>query len=185
MKTISANEDNNLIQQLKSSNVKSFNNVFQLYNKDLFNFLYYKLGDLQAAEDILQDVFITLWENRHHLKEGLSIQSYLYTLAKNLAFNYLRHQKVIIKYHQKQSIKTTEEQSHNPQTIQEEKELHDLLLTATGKLSEMQRIVFMMSRFDQLSNKEIAERLEISIKTVETHLGRALKKLDSILKSVL
>ena len=103
MKTISANEDNNLIQQLKSSNVKSFNNVFQLYNKDLFNFLYYKLGDLQAAEDILQDVFITLWENRHHLKEGLSIQSYLYTLAKNLAFNYLRHQKVIIKYHQKQS----------------------------------------------------------------------------------
>ena len=182
---IISNTNRKLVRQIKSSNVEVYKSVFTQYHDEIFNFLYYKMGNIQAAEDVLQDTFVTLWENRHNLKEDLSLKSYLYTLAKNKALNFIRHQNVVLKYQQTQKTASIDEQTASPQTVLEAKEFHEVFLKAAGKLPEMQRIVFMMSRFEQLSNKEIAKRLDISVKTVATHIGRATKKLHKILKPIL
>ncbi|MGH7493700.1 MAG: RNA polymerase sigma-70 factor [bacterium] len=147
----------------------------------MFNFAHYKLRNVEAAEDIVQEVFIKLWENRHQIKAERSLKSYLYTITTNLALNYIRHTKVAIKFQ-----RTLNEESflqESPQSSLEKKELHEKLLAALALLPEKPRIVFMMSRMEQLSYREIAERLEISIKTVESHIGAALKALRKSLQT--
>ena len=90
----------NLIRRLRSSDAQAFEQLFKQYHQAIFNFLFYKLGDSQAAEDILQDVFILLWEKRHTIDENLSVESFLYTIARNMVLNHIRHHKVALKYGQ-------------------------------------------------------------------------------------
>ena len=172
------------VEQLRSSNIEAFEKIFKDFHENIFNFLFFKIGDTQTAEDILQDVFIKLWENRHNLKSDLSLASYLYTIAKNLTANYFRHKKVVQNFQKELEFKI--EQADYPSQISnlELHELNENFIAALEKLPEQQRTVFMMSRFDQLSYKEIAERLGISIKTVETHIGKALKTLRTSIKSL-
>ena len=171
-----------LIQRIKSSNAEAFEEVFKSYHDELFNFLVYKVGDSQTAEDVLQDVFIKLWENRHQLKTNLSIKAYLYTIAKNLALNYIRHNKVVRKFQQELEMSISQDQSPTSQSALEFEEFSKNLFEVLEKLPEQQRLIFMMSRQSNLSHKDISERLNISIKTVETHIGRALKTLAKSLK---
>lgn len=178
-------ENNEFIRQLKKSNSAAFKQLFHEYQAGIFNFIFYKICDQQAAEDILQDVFSALWENRHSLIPEKSLKAYLYTLAKNLSLNYLRHQRVVMKYEQMQPTAPRETTEPAPDATYEKQEIHEKLLQNTQQLPEMQRIVFMMSRIDGLSNREIAERLEISIKTVETHIGRAVKKIVELMKEMI
>ena len=170
-----------LIRQIKSSNIEAFENVFKEFQENIFSYLYFKIGNSQVAEDILQDVFIKLWENRHQLKDNLSLPSYLYTIAKNLTLNYFRHQKVIQKFQKEIEFQTESIDSTSPLAELELNEINESLINTLEKLPKRQRVVFMMSRHDNLSYKEIAERLEISIKTVETQIGKALKMLRKIL----
>jgi RNA polymerase sigma-70 factor (family 1) len=182
---MSDSENTQLLQQIKTSNTEAFKTVFHQYQEGIFNFLNYKLGNIPVAEDILQDVFAALWENRHQLKSDSSLKAYLYTLARNMALNYLRHQNVVRKFEQIQSEMSSNEAEPSPEKIAEEKELHETILNAANRLPEMQRIVFKMSRLDGLPNREIAERLDIGVKTVETHIGRAVKKMVELLKNAL
>jgi RNA polymerase sigma-70 factor (ECF subfamily) len=171
----------NLARQIKLSNADAFKVVFELFQEGIFNFAHYKLGDVAAAEDIVQEVFIKLWENRHHLQEDRSLKSYLYTIANNLALNYIRHSKVAMKFQQAQIEESSSDES--PQTELEKKEFHDKLLECVAALPEKPRLVFMMSRMEDLSYQEIAERLDISVKTVESHIGHALKTLRKSLQT--
>ena len=170
-----------LIRQIKSSNIEAFENVFKEFQENIFSYLYFKIGNSQVAEDILHDGFIKLWENRHQLKDNLSLPSYLYTIAKNLTLNYFRHQKVIQKFQKEIEFQTESIDSTSPLAELELNEINESLINTLEKLPKRQRVVFMMSRHDNLSYKEIAERLEISIKTVETQIGKALKMLRKIL----
>ncbi len=164
-----------LARKIKVSDASAFKTIFELYHEGIFNFAHYKLGNVEAAEDIVQEVFIKLWENRHQIKEGRSLKSYLYTIANNLALNYIRHNKVVIKFQQTLNEESSSQES--PHSSLEKKELHEKLLAGIAALPEKARLVFMMSRMEQLSYREIAERLDISIKTVESHIGNALKAL--------
>ena len=169
--------------RIKRSDSAAFKSVFELYQEGLFNFLNYKLGETAVAEDIMQEVFVKLWENRHSLKEDLSLKSYLYTIANNLALNHIRHNKVVLQFQQEE---TQQERDYStPQDHLEESEFHANLLGAIEKLPEQNRIVFMMSRFEEFSYKEIAERLGISVKTVESHIGKALKTLRKSLQKIM
>jgi RNA polymerase sigma-70 factor (family 1) len=176
--------DIDLIRQIRVSSADAFKRLFEKYQEEIFNFLTYKIGDPDIAEDIVQDVFIKLWENRYNIKECESLKPYLYTLAKNLAINYMRHQNIVIKYQQEQIRRDSQQYSSNPHIELEHKELSEKVLKEIEKLPEQQRIVFMMSRLEQMSYREIAEALNISIKTVEVHIGRALKSLVRTLKAV-
>ena len=169
-----------LSRRIQRSDAEAFRSAFDLYQNGIFNFLAYKLSEVAVAEDIAQEVFIKLWENRHNLKVELSLKSYLYTIANNLALNHIRHNKVVLKFQQEWTHETQE--NSTPQDQFERAEFHDNLIKAIEELPEQNRIVFMMSRFDELSYKEISERLDISIKTVEGHIGKALKTLRKSLK---
>ena len=168
-------------RRIKLSDAEAFKAVFAFYHEGIFNFVHYKLGNVAAAEDIVQDVFIKLWENRHQIKEERSLKSYLFTIANNLALNYLRHSRVAIKFQQAQMQESLTAES--PQNLLEKKEFHEKLLACIAELPEKTRLVFMMSRMENLSYKEIAERLDISIKTVESHIGNALKTLRKSLQT--
>ena len=171
-----------LARKIKRSDSKAFKSAFDLLQAKLFAFLHYKLGDTAVAEDIVQEVFIKLWENRHQLKEELSLKSYLFTIANNLALNHIRHNKIVLKFQQEQKIELQVGDSVHNEIAKNE--LYESLLKAVAELPEKSRVVFMLSRFDDLSYKEIAGNLDISIKTVESHMGKALKLLRKSLQGV-
>ncbi|MBX7151608.1 RNA polymerase sigma-70 factor [bacterium] len=170
------------IQRIRASDRLAFKEFFDLYEESIYNFICYKIGDSEAAEDILQDTFINLWETRHQLKDGLSLKSYVYTIANNLCLNFIRHRKVVLKYTAQDEEAFT---SESPQSLLETKEYRQAVFNCIAALPEHPRTVFMLSRIDDLSYKEITERLSISIKTVESHIGKALKLLRACLQPFL
>ncbi len=165
----------NLINRIRLSDSAAFKELFDLYHQDIFNFLYYKIGSVEAAEDILQDVFVKIWERRLQLKNETSIKSFLFTIANHTALNFIRHNKIVMKFQMEEQHKPAFCES--PQAELERKNQEELLMESILSLPDKPRVTFMMCKFDGLSYKEAAERLNISIKTVEGHIGRALKIL--------
>lgn len=155
-----------------------FRQLFDQYFKQVKNFIYYKLGDVDAAEDIAQECFVKVWENREKVKPE-SAKSYLYTIANNLTINQLKRQKVVLKF---LSRKSKLEHNENPQFGMELEEFTKHLQDAITSLSEKQRIVFLMNRIDSLTYAEIATRLEISVKAVEKRMTGALMSLRVTIK---
>ena len=127
------------------------------------------------AEDIVQEVFLQIWLNRTRLDPTKNIKSYLYIATRNRALNVLRRASVEREHQEKityidSRVLTPEDELERHQTIQE-------AYRAIDQLPKRCRTIFMMSRFDHLKYAEIADILNISIKTVETQMGRALKSL--------
>ena len=180
---IAAPEITRLTERIRQSDAVAFKALFDSHHESIFNFLYFKLKEVEAAEDLTQEVFIRLWENRYQLRKDLSLKAYLYTIARNLALNHIRHQNIVLKFQRHQNGSYSREESAS--TELETNELQENLMEAIANLPEHSRIVFMMSRFEELSYKEIAERLKVSIKTVESHIGKALKLLRKSLQAVL
>jgi len=151
----------------------AFKKLFDQYFKQVKNFIYYKLGDVDAAEDVAQECFVKVWENRHKVKPE-SAKSYLYTIANNLTINQLKRQKVIYKF---LSRKSKSDDYETPQFQMEMEEFSQHLQQAIASLSEKQRMVFLMNRIDSLTYAEIATRLGISVKAVEKRMTGALATL--------
>jgi RNA polymerase sigma-70 factor (family 1) len=170
-----------LVSRLKASDHDAFKIIFDASHQSIFNFLHYKTKDAQLAEDLLQDVFLKFWNARQQLDEKHSIRNYLYTIADNLALNQIRHLKVISKHQQETEVKNFSA-ADNPQYVLEEKEWRNRVQQAIDMLPEKTRIIFLMSRIEDLSYQSIADRLSISIKTVETHMTKALRLLRESLK---
>jgi RNA polymerase sigma-70 factor (ECF subfamily) len=170
-----------LVKRLRASDHSAFKIVFDTWQDAIFKFLYYRTNDTQAAEDLLQDVFLKFWNARESLNENQSIKNYLYTIADNLVLNQWRHLKVVARHereHEMKEVSVTE----NPQFVLEEQEWRVKLQQAIDALPEKPRVVFLMSRMEDLSYQEIAERLSLSIKTVESHMVKALKLLRQSVK---
>jgi RNA polymerase sigma-70 factor (family 1) len=158
-----------------------FSSVFHKHAKSLRNFLLYKYGDEAAAEDIVQEAFIKLWQNCSQVSLEKA-KSYLYTVANNLSLNRLAHQKVKLNYATQNIQKTTTIES--PDYLIEEEQFKDKLLKAIDSLNETQRVAFLMHRIDGKKYAEIAEELNISVKAVEKRIHLALiamkSKIDGI-----
>lgn len=158
----------------------SFEQLFNYYCQSLINFARRYVWDKQIAENIVQDIFVKVWTNRTILDPEKSIKSYLFTATKNESLKHLRHSDV-----EKRGIQTivnsTMDES-NPDKIFDTEDLEKKINIAIEKLPEKCREIFSMNRFDNLKYKEIASILNISVKTVETQMGRALKKLREELK---
>lgn len=158
----------------------TFASIFREQAEGLRNFLYYRCGNIQQAEDLVQEAFSKLWINC--AKVGLEkSKSYLFTVAKNLFFNQVEHQKVVLRYEKDQGTSVTAE---SPQFILEEKEFAQLLNEAIANLPENQRIVFLMNRIDKKTYKEIAVLLDISVKAVEKRMHKALVALRKVYNKV-
>jgi RNA polymerase sigma-70 factor (family 1) len=151
-----------------------FSDFFKKNVKPLRNFLFYKYGNKESAEDLTQEAFIKLWKNCATVPIEKA-KSYIYTIANNSSLNEISHQKVVLKYEKNHSVNDTT--NENPEFILEEKQFKNKLLKAIENLNSTQRIPFLMHRIDGKKYSEIAEELNISVKAVEKRMHKALIEL--------
>ncbi|MBC5837310.1 RNA polymerase sigma factor [Flavobacterium muglaense] len=151
-----------------------FSSFFKSNAKMLRNFLFYKFGNKEKAEDLVQEAFIRLWQNCQDVPIEKA-KSYVYTVANNGALNIIAHEKVVLNY---SKTTTSRDKTHEtPEFILEEKQFKKKLLTAIANLNETQRVAFLMHRIDGKKYIEIAEELNIGIKAVEKRISQALLEL--------
>ena len=156
-------------------NEKVFEKTFTLYSQDLFRFLTYSFKNVLLSEDITQSVFLKLWDQCHKF-ELSNIKSLIFTMGKNLILNELK------KNQQNYGTASTEIHfSESPHEMLEEKQFKEKLTRSLNQLSSKERTVFLMNRIDDLTYREIAERLDITQKAVEKRMHQALKKLNGLL----
>jgi RNA polymerase sigma-70 factor (ECF subfamily) len=179
-------ENSELISSLKKGDHGSLELLFRRLYPQLCAFANKYLHDLDEAEEIVQEVFYKIWINRKNLDEHQSIKSYLFTAVKNNCLTLLDHYKIRDKY--------SALLEYVYRTAESETTLHDSLIAkelekdfakALEHLPPDCRRIFELSRFEGLKYHEIAERLNISIKTVETQMSRALAKIRVQLKDYL
>ena len=156
--------------------------LFRKYYAGLCKSLYKILRDATLAEDIVQEVFLKVWEVRETLKMEDAIQSYLYRSCYNAALNFLKQQK---KNTDLDNLETTITASDSAERQLNFQETEAEIQKAIDALPPKTKVVFSLSRFEELSYKEIAERLDISVKSVEKHMGIALQRLRENLKDYL
>lgn len=158
----------------------TFNGLYSKNVKPLRNYIYYKCGELDKANDIVQDAFIKLWQNCSSVLFEKSV-AYLYTVAKRLMYNLARHNKVVLHFEKNNFYNHTD---NSPEYILQEKEFETRLETAISNLPELQRITFLMNRIDKLTYEEIALKQEVSVKAIEKRMNQALTSLKNELKEL-
>ena len=168
------NHDNEiLIQPLKNGSVKAFDALYQLYSARLYNFvLKISNGDTYMAEEIVQRVFIKIWEDRSMLDTQKSFNAFICTIAKNMLMNEYKHQMVEFVY-QEYILQINEEGSSDGVDKIEYVFLEKYLNTLIEQLTPARREVYIMNRIDKLTLKEIAQRSGKSEKTIEKQLSEA------------
>lgn len=181
------NEKNNQIQDtfllsaLKQDNKDVFSFLFKTYYKDLVLFCGNYIGDQATCEDIVQSVFVKLWKDRHRLTIELSIKSYLLKAVKNSCFDEYRHNE-IVKRHEAQY---QESENYDTENYILYSDLYSHLNKALEKIPTQYREAFKLNRFNGVKYKEIAEILNVSERTVEVRIGKALELLRAYLKEFL
>lgn len=180
---LSGQNDNSYIEPLdliKKGDKKAFESVFKAYYQDLVNYSHQFIQLQAISEEIVQDVFVSYWERRDTVEIKSSLKSYLYRAVKNRTINYIRLQ---LPKDQKTSdidevpIMVAEESGGEDLSL-----LHKLISSEINKLPAKCRTIFLLSRTEGLSHKEIAEELDLSVKTIENQIGIALKRLREVLK---
>lgn len=164
-------------------NKQLFEQLFRDHYKALCHFAERYLHDNDSAQEIVQDVFINLWQKKETISSDKSVKSYLYTSVKNRCLNYIRDNKKF----RSQYLDVELEMEIPFEDVDQfsESETQNRIEKALDKLPGKCRQVFELSRFEELKYKEIAERLRISQKTVEIHMSKALKILRVELKDLL
>jgi len=165
-------DESQLVRNLSKGNHLAFNTLFKIYSGRLYRFAFGYLKSEAEAEELVQEVFTIIWEKRADLKAELSFKSYLFTIAFNIIKKYFRSKSYLSKYFKNEiitdlDIQTSEKITHDS-TYQYINEL-------VNQLPTRRKEIFIKSRFQGLSIKEIAEELHISHKTVENQLTDAIR----------
>ena len=172
-----------LANQIKQGDIRAYELLFKTYYQALCNFANTYLNNIDESEDLVQEVFVKIWDKRNELNVTTSIKSYLFQAVKNSCFNHLKHQKVQRKH--KENLFHQSESSIDTTDQIEVKQLSLRIEEAIEKMPDKRREIFFLSRHEGLKYQEIADKLNISVKTVETQMGLALKYLRNELKSYL
>jgi RNA polymerase sigma-70 factor (family 1) len=150
-----------------------FRSIFDQYYESIRSFAYYKTGDVDLADDIVQEVFLKLWTNRKGVKND-TVKSLLYTIASNTIKNHFKHQKVVYNF---QKQEQSSETSDAADSELRQAELNQKLQSALAEIPEKAREVFLMNRIEGLTYADIAERLGLSVKAIEKRMSEALSIL--------
>ncbi|WP_294546202.1 RNA polymerase sigma-70 factor [uncultured Bacteroides sp.] len=173
--------DRFLVIALKQDDRQAFTRIFRAYYKDLVLFGGTYIPEKSVCEDIVQNIFLKLWNDRKTLEIELSLKAYLLKAVRNYCLDELRHRRIIdehIAYELKSpsiNIDTTENYILYSDLCQQ-------LRNALEQLPPQEREVFEMSRLENIKYQEIADRLNISVRTVEVRISKALKQLRILLK---
>lgn len=167
---------NRIVHELSNDNDSSFEELFNYYYPRLFNFSKSFLKIEDGIDDILQEVFVKIWRNRKNIKSPDTFNSYIFTVTRNLLLNELRSR--LNKQNIKEEIsKLSVAPEYSMLEQIEYRDLKEKVDNIVNELPERQKEIFVLSRTEGLSHKEIAEKLEISTKTVEYHIALSVKLL--------
>jgi RNA polymerase sigma-70 factor (ECF subfamily) len=169
-----SNSDVSLVRRLKENDKPAFELIFNKFNKKLYYFTLSYVHSKAETEEIIQNVFIALWENRDMLNEAFPLQNYLYKVTINHIYNYYKHQLVRRRYFEKMILERNDEDQEPVQGILAN-DLGEIMNRIIGELPVRQRIIFRLSRTDGLCHAEIAHKLGLSVRSVENQIYRALK----------
>lgn len=159
--------------------INEFTELFNQLYQPVRNFVYYKTGDRDVADDISQDTFSKIWEKRETIRIE-TVRKLAYTIASNLCKNRFEHQRVVLEFAGNKYISGGNAES--PEFEMELKEFNDKLKSAINRLNEKNRTVFLMNRIDGLTYGEIAENLNLSEKAIEKRMKNALDELKKTIK---
>lgn len=165
-----------LLRRIKEGDQIAFKELFDSYFTPLCRFINYMTNDLNASEELTLDIFTYLWDNRETFEIKLSIKAYLFQAARNRAINWIKQQQATVSIDDVDPAELTTDTS-----ALETEELYQLIRAAVLNLPERCREVFTLSRDQSMTNREIADHLGISVKTVEAQITIALKRIRKFL----
>jgi len=168
--------DSELANMIKSGQLKAFDLLYERYSQNLYRFARSLLKNHEDAEEVVQEVFYRVWNKRKDLSGRKSFQSFLFTIAYNVTIDQLRKRINDQKYEQF-LINQAQRNFLNPEDDLEFQDLKNEVEKAIHELPEKRKQIYMMSREEGLSYKEIALRKSIKVKTVENHINLALRHI--------
>jgi RNA polymerase sigma-70 factor (ECF subfamily) len=168
--------EDKLLTALNQGEEWALDSLFRAHYAYLCQAVFRVIGDRNLAEDLVQEVFYDMWRKRASLRINQSVRAYLKRAAINRTLNYIRDQKMIVDDETALPYDLTSNQSGAVQ-LMEAAELQQQIEAAIGELPDRCRMVFGLSRFEEMTNRQIAEQLDISIKTVENQMTKALRML--------
>lgn len=176
--------DQKLVELLKAGDAQAFEKLFKRYWQPLYNYGYTRLKSREAVEGLIQEIFIDLWTKRERLDIQKSFSAYIYQAFKFSLIDYIRSRQVREKYIYQLANYFIYSENLTEDTVNQN-ELSQALSAVINRMPERCAEIFRMSRIEQYSMKEIAEKLGISPKTVENQISKALKILRSDLSEFL
>lgn len=174
-------DDSLLASGIKNNSREAFGTLYNRYSKVLYYFSLKYLGDSTEAEELVQTVFVSIWENRRMIDESKCFRNYIYRTAVNTIYNILRKRAVRRKFLISQLQKP--EGSLNPYEQIFFNDLDSKLESVIGNLPPQQQKIYNFNRKEGLSHEEIAKRMNISVRTVENHLYRVNRLLKEVFSS--
>lgn len=150
-----------------------YQRIFRELYKPIRNFIYYRCGDVDVAEDITQDTFVKLWESRKRIDRE-TVKAYVYKIAQNNTINHLKRQQLLFKFRKKPG---NDRDYDTPEKLAEMNQYEEKLQRVIAMLPDGGREVFLMNRLEDMTYNEIAERLGLSVKAIEKRMSKVLKIL--------
>ncbi len=175
-------EEKYWLERLKEGDEAALGKIFDVYYSDLVSRIFRIIPDSDTCQDIAQDVFVELWNKRSSIEIHSSLGAYLNRAAVNRALNYLKSRNRGIIDGSAELVETADIGEVFLTDVRQTEEMELRLHRAIEKLPERCRAVFALSRFEDLSHKEIADRLGISVKTIENQITKAMKLLRESLR---
>jgi RNA polymerase sigma-70 factor (ECF subfamily) len=180
-------DDERLIAKAQEGDLFSFDHLVKKYQKKIYFLAYRMVKNHDAADDIAQETFINAYSSIKSFKPGYSFYSWLYRICMNLSINHLRRQKFVIpesQFEEEASPLEKETTTEDPLSLLVQKERERKIEQAINSLPPKYKAVFMLKVYEDLSYKEIAQTLKISLGTVMSRLFRARERLQKLLKDV-
>jgi RNA polymerase sigma-70 factor (ECF subfamily) len=174
--------DDLLVKEIKENNKEAFKSLYDRYSRKIYYFSLRYLGSKEETEELLQSTFINIWQHRKSLDATLPVKDYIFRSAVNYITNYLKKKAVRTRFNESETHKGEIQSNHTYEQVF----LHDLessINSIVGTLPSQQQKIFRLSRYEGLTHKEIASKLDLSVRTVENQMYRALKVLRKILKA--
>ena len=182
MKDIISYGDVELMREIKAGNMFAFDVLYKKYSRKVYSFGYSILKSTEETENLIQDVFLNFWEERLNIEKDSSIKSYIFTLTYNSAVSVMRKKASESKYFE--YLKTLQEAREEPVNLElEYNELSARLDMIIKALPQRQKEIYLMHKIEELTYNQIAQRLNISVNTIENHMSRALKTIRRKLES--
>ncbi|MBM6759555.1 RNA polymerase sigma factor [Bacteroides mediterraneensis] len=176
--------DIELFARIQKGDEGAFTYAYERYNKLIYVLAYRYLMDVDRAKDVVQYVFVRLWEYRREWNIGVSLKNFLFTMAKNYMLNLIRNENTALEKQYEMAQRTSEYEDDLVEKL-ERREQMSLFYQALAKLPEQKKKICLMKLQGDMSNQEIAEQLHVSINTVKSHYAEALKLLRRELLRVL